>query len=378
MYRTLPRRRMPRLLSVTALALAMTAATSVARAELRVATTILPVHSLVAGVMDGAGTPDLIVPPGASPHRHAMKPSEAAALERAEVVFWVGEGLEPWLPKSLAALAGDATVVELAEIDGLTTLANRPSGVDIDGLEDHHHHGEDDDHDDDHHEEHGDHHDNDHHDGEDHAHREHHDEEHHDEEHHDEEHRDDDQAHDEHHDEHHGHGDIDPHMWLDPENAKIWTKAIAKTLSAADPANAATYAANAAKQIAALDALIGKLTAELAPLKGARYIVFHDAYQYFENRFGVSRVAAIALGDATPPGPALLAQLQAHLRETGVQCAFAEPQFPPKLLDTVTAGLSVRKGELDPMGSDIPAGPAHYPTLMANLANGLRDCLQGE
>ncbi|QDL91465.1 zinc transporter [Paroceanicella profunda] len=295
-----------------------------------VATDIPPVQSLVARVMQGVGTPDLIIRPGASPHDYALRPSEAAALQRADIVFWIGEDLTPWLEGPISELAAGAESVQLLETPGTTELTFRGGAT----FEPHSHSGE---------EAHGDDHD---------AHSE-------------------ERGHDEH--DHHGHHD--PHAWLDPENARVWLDVIAGRLSALDPEHAATYAANATAGRAELESLSQDINAQLAGLRDRPFIVFHDAYQYFENRFGLAAAGAITLGDATAPGAARIAEIRDKVAALGVTCAFSEPQFNPGLLRTVFQGETTKTGVLDPLGSDIPTGPGLYPQLLRHLANGLSDCL---
>ncbi|MEO0382629.1 MAG: zinc ABC transporter substrate-binding protein [Pseudomonadota bacterium] len=381
------------LLSATA---TLMAGTALADAP-SVAVDIAPVHSLVARVMDGVGTPNLIVQPGASPHEYSMRPSEAAALQDADLVFWMGEDLAPWLENALDTLSTDASVTALLEADNTTLLDFRENALfeahshdDHDDHDDHGHsdeeHGHDDHghghdehaHEDDHgHDEHEDHaHDDDHgHDEhEDHA----HDDDHGHDEHEDHAH-DDDHGHDEHegHDDHsgHDHGEHDPHAWLSPTNAATWLNVIAAQLSAADPDNAGTYFANAAAGSAELEALMAEVNAILEPARGTSFIVFHDAYQYFEVDFDFPASGAISLGDAADPSPARIAEIQARVRDEGVDCVLAEPQFNPGLVETVLDGTDASTGVIDPLGSTLEPGPALYPQLIRNLATTLAECV---
>ena len=344
-----------------------------------VAADIPPVHSLVSIVMDGVGTPDLLVQPGASPHGYSLRPSEAAALNNADAVFWIGEALEPWLEGSIEALAGDAQVIELLEADGTTTLAFREGAT----FEAHSHDHGDHDHAGHEHEDH-DGHEHDHDDDHPHDDEHEHDYEHgHDDEHaHGEEHDHDDHAHDDHdheehaHDEHHHHHDgNDPHAWLDPENGRVWLDAIAAELSELDPENAETYRANAEAGKADIEALIVEISAQLEPMQGTNFIVFHDAYQYFETRFDVPASGSITLGDASDPSPARIEEIQQKVSELGVSCAFTEPQFNPDLVATVFRGTDAKTGVMDPLGADLEPGPNLYPELLRNLASSLTSCL---
>ncbi|CUK05485.1 High-affinity zinc uptake system protein ZnuA precursor [Ruegeria denitrificans] len=329
-----------------------------------VATDIAPVHSLVARVMVGVGEPDLIIPPVASPHNHAMRPSEARALQSAHVVFWVGEELTPWMVKPLSALSGDAQLVTLLDVDGTVLHDFR------DVAEDDHH-----DHDDDHakhddHSEHADHDDHSSHvDHDDHA------EDKHDDHADYEEHAEKDHAG---HDDHgHDHDGIDPHAWLDPENARVWVQVIAETLAAADPDNAQQYRDNAQAADVELVELQAELIADLNGMQARRFITFHDAYQYFEKRFGLETSGSVSLGDASAPGPARLAAVQNKVTEDQIVCAFAEPQYDTRLVKTAIERTGATIYELDPIGVAINPGADQYTRLLRALVDGYQACAQG-
>jgi zinc transport system substrate-binding protein len=278
-----------------------------------VVASIAPVHSLVARVMQGAGEPYLLLPPDASPHDHALRPSDAAALERAALVFWVGPRLEPWVARPLMMLARGGRVVRLSGTPGLTRLAHREGSA----FEAHDHNSRPDP----------------------------------------------------------GAYETDPHLWLDPENAKLWLTAIATALAEADPENRALYQANAAAARAGLDTLATEISARLAPVIGRPFVVFHDAFHYFENRFGIEAAGAVALSDARAPGPARIAGIRDHIRSLGAVCLFREPQFRSAMVATVAEGTGVRIGLLDPLGAGLQPGPGLYPGLLRGLADSLADCL---
>jgi zinc transport system substrate-binding protein len=365
-------------LSLTATLLAGTAMAEVPR----VAVDIAPVHSLVARVMQGVGAPDLIVPPGASPHEYNLRPSEAAALQEADIVVWMGEDLTPWLASAVRTLAGDAEVATLLEADGTILLDFREGALFEAHSHDHgghdhgdkHAHGEDHDHGEEH--AHGDDHDHEH--GEEHAHGDDHDHDHGEDHAHDHDHaHDEEHAHgeDHAHDHGHAHGDHDPHAWLSPENAATWLNVIAAELSAADPDNAGTYFANAAAAREELGALSAEVSGILDPVRGGRFIVFHDAYQYFETAFDFPASGAISLSDATDPSPARIAEIQSRVAEEGIDCVLAEPQFDPGIVATVMEGTQANTAVIDPLGSDLEPGADLYPQLMRNLATSLAGCL---
>ena len=384
----------------------LSASLSLAQADVKVVASIKPVHSLVLAVMEGVGEPNLLVKGAGSPHTYALKPSQAQQLQDADLVFWMSHDLEAFLENSIESIATNAKSVPLMEAHGLTKLMFREGGAfdshdhddhddhdEHEGHDDHDEHKDHDDHDehkdhDDHgHEEHDDH---DEHKHDDHGHEEHddHDEHKHDEHGHDDhdEHKDHDD-HDEHdeHDEHEGHDEhdehkhddhgYDPHVWLDPVNAKAMVHEIEEALVEVDPSNAAAYEANAEALMARLDDLVTEIDAELEPVKGRGYVVFHDAYQYFETRFGVSAVGSITVSPEVLPGAERVANLQDKVRDLGATCVFSEPQFEPKLVATVTENTNAGTGVLDPLGASIKDGPDLYFTLIRNMAKSLKDCL---
>ena len=339
----------------------------------RVAVDIAPVHSLVARVMDGVGTPDLIIQPGGSPHEYSLRPSEAGALQDADIVVWIGPDLTPWMADAVGTLAGDATVLTLLEAEETERLPFREGAL----FEAHVHGGEGHDHDHDHdhdhaHDDHGHGHDDHGHGHDEHGHDDHahgHDEHAH------EEHAHDDHGHDDHAHDDHAHGAHDPHAWLSPDNAATWLNLIAAQLSAADPDNAGAYFANAAAGRAELDAVATEVGAILDPVRGGRFIVFHDAYQYFETAFDFPASGAISLSDATDPSPARIAEIQGRVADEGIACVLSEPQFDPGIVATVMEGAAANTAVLDPLGSDLAPGPELYPQLMRNLATSLAGCL---
>ncbi|MBN8413360.1 zinc ABC transporter substrate-binding protein [Halomonas litopenaei] len=316
-----------------------------------VAVDIPPVHAVVAQVMGELGSPELVIQPGASPHGYSMRPSEAQALASADAVFWVSDSLTPWLERARTSLADGAREVELMEAPGTVTLAYR-QGATFEA----HDHGDHEDHDHVGHK-HGDHDQHADHDHADHDHEQH-------------------TAHD--HEHGHAHDGMDPHGWLDPVNAKAWLDTIATTLAELDPEHAATYRQNAANGQADLDELIQRLDNQLDDARGVRFIVFHDAYQYFENRFAVPASGAISLGDASDPSPARIREIQTRVSDDNIQCVFREPQFNPALIDSVFEGTEVNTSiVMDPLGVDLDLGPGLYSQLLQRLADGMTDCTKG-
>lgn len=349
----------------------------------QVATDIAPVHALAAQVMKGVGTPDLILPPGASPHGYALRPSEAEAMAQADLVIWVGHDLTPWLEKPLETIAASAHSLQLLELPGSTLLENRNTALltpPVTHEDDHDHEAEG-------HEgeDHADAHDEDH--DADHKHEAEHDDagsddhEHNDHGDADHDHADDHGADDHDHGHDHGHdhaeGAADPHAWLDPQNAIVWLDGIANELARIDPENAATYRANAAEGQKVLSRQIDTLSAQLAPVRGTPFVVFHDAYQYFETRFGLQATGAVSLGDASRPSPARIAVLQKAVADGNIRCALAEPQFNPGLLETVFDGTGVSLQVIDPLGTELTLGPDMYPALIQSIADSLVACADG-
>ena len=343
---------------------------SAALAEVpQVATDIAPVHALVAQVMGDLGQPALIVRPGASPHGYAMRPSEAAALNDADLVVWIGEGLTPWLEGPVETLGDGAAVLELMSVEG-TILHDYREGATFAA----HDHADHEGHDHDHHEaEKAEGHDHDH----DHDHDHEHDHDHHEAEKaegHDHDH--DHGAAESHAGDHagHDHSGADAHAWLDPANGRVWLGAIAAELARLDPENAATYAANAAAGQAGLEALEAELQAELTPLAGRGFVVFHDAYQYFERRFGLQAAGAISFSDASTPSAGRIAELRDAVETMGARCVFAEPQFSRGLVDSVFADTAT-VGLLDPLGQDLTPGADLYPQVLRGMAAAFTACL---
>ena len=293
-----------------------------ANAEINVVASVKPVHSLVSGVMDGVGTPDLIVQGSASPHTYSLRPSQARQLEDADLVFWMGHELESFLEQPLEAIATKAHVVELIDSSKLKKIQMREGG-----MFDAHAHDDHDDH-------------------------------------------DEHEGHDD-----HGHGEFDVHVWLDPENAKVLVNEIKLALIELDPVNASKYEANSNKMNTKLDQLMDEVSKKLESEQGKGYVVFHDAYQYFEQRFGMSAVGSITVSPEVVPGANRIRELKEKINELNAHCVFSEPQFEPKLVSTVIEGTQANTGVLDPLGASIKDGPELYFTLIRNMADSLHECL---
>lgn len=298
------------------LALAATGAPAGAEPP-KVVVTIKPVHALVAGVMDGVAVPLLLVDGSASPHTFTLKPSAARAIHSADVFFRVSEALEPFTAKIAEALPASVRLVSLVDAPGMKLHDKRQGGA----FEAHQH-----------------------------------------------------QEHNE-HEAGETHDGKDGHIWLDPENAKAIVRDAAQALSAADAGHAGLYAANAVRVLAQIDALSSALATELAPVAGKPFIVFHDAYQYFEKRFDLTAAGSVTVSPDVQPSAKRLSALRQKISELGAVCVFAEPVFQPNLVAAVTEGTKARAGTLDPEGMMLEAGPGLYVTLMQKLAQSFRDCL---
>ena len=296
-----------------------------AAASLSVVVTIKPLHALVAQIMGDTGSPHLLVQGSLSAHTYALKPSDAARLGAADVFFRMSEAMEPFTARVVKSLPKAVQVVTLQDTPGVRLLERRTgASFEHNGSAAGHAEGRS-------------------------------------------------PAHN------HDHGTIDGHAWLDPVNAKPMADRIAEVLGTHAPAQAAVFRTNAARLKADLDALAADLALDLAPVAGKPYIVFHDALQYFELRFGLKPAGSIAVSPDVPPSARRLSALRTRIRQggehDGVECVFAEPQFNARLVSTVVEGTSARVGIIDPEGSRIEPGPDHYFVLLRNLARDLKACL---
>ncbi|MCP4327438.1 MAG: zinc ABC transporter solute-binding protein [Alphaproteobacteria bacterium] len=299
----------------------------------RVVASIKPLHALVAGVMDGVGEPALLIDGIGSPHAYSLRPSDARALNSADLVVWIGAGMESFLAKPLASLPQATEIIEAAMIDGTTLLPLRVGGV----WETHDHppklHGDE--------------------------------------------------------DGHTGATEIidagstetlspehaNLHLWLDPGNARAIIAAIAEALARIDPSNADVYAVNADRRMKEIEAMDRVIDGLLAPVKTRSFLVFHDAYRYFEDRYDLSVAGSVTVSPDHPPGAHRISTIRDRLKAGDVVCVLIEPQFPRRIVETIVAGMPVRIGTADPLGADIQAGPEAYTMAMMALAESLSNCL---
>jgi len=292
----------------------------------RVVVSIRPLHALAAGVMKGVGVPRLLVRGAASPHTYSLRPSDARALRRADVVIWVGGTFETFLTKPLKVLSTRARIIEFEKTG--RRLVVRKGGA-WGGRDD-------------------------------------------------SDHADEPQpGRREGEGGMHRTGPFDPHVWLDPVNARAMVREIVEVLGRADPHRARRYQENGRTMIRRLQALDEEIRSRLGPVAAVPYIVFHDAYRYFEDRYGLNVAGSLTVSPERRPGARRVSEIRARVRRLGVVCVFAEPQFRLSLVRTVVAGTGVRAAVLDPLGADLESGPEHYFTLMRRLTDSLVRCLSG-
>ena len=298
-------------------------------AEIKVVASIKPIHSLASYLMDGVNKPGLIVDGYASPHGFALKPSHAKMLQDADLIFWVGEDLENFLEKPLGSIAKKAEKIELLNIKGLNKLKFRERNI-FDGHDDHGH--KEDGHDDGQKED----------------------------------------GHDDHGHEGHAHGEYDPHIWLDPMNAKVILKEMAEHLIENDQKNASKYKDNLNKALKDLDKLNKNIKADLN--KEFKSIVFHDAYQYFEKRYNVNILGAFTVNTDVLPGAEQLSEIREIIEHDKVTCIFSEPQFNPDIINAVAKDMDIKTGVLDPLGATIDPGKGLYFDLIRNMSKSFKGC----
>ena len=282
------------------------------KADINVVTSIKPLHSLTSYIMEGVGEPGLIIDGVASPHNFQIKPSHAKMLQKADLVIWVGEDLESFLPTALKSIPKNSVVFPLLEQSGLKKLKFREKNI----FEGHDDHG---------HDEHG-----------------------------------------------HAHGEYDPHIWLDPLNAKVIVKKITNQLVKIDADNSSAYKANSKKLLKDLDNLTSTIKKDLN--KNASFVVFHDAYQYFEKRFGLSVIGALTVNPDVMPGAEQLSEIREVIEEKKVKCIFSEPQFNPAIIKSIASDTGVKTGVLDPLGANINKSKNMYFNLIEDMSEALKDC----
>lgn len=286
-----------------------------AQADVRLLTSIKPLQLIAAAVQDGAGQPDVLLPPGASPHQYALRPSDVRRVREAELFYWIGPDLEGFLPRVLQGR--DKPNVALQDEPGLTLRRFEALHDEHEGEHDEHEH--------------------------DHAHRP---------------------------------GSLDAHLWLLPANARVIAARMAADLAAADPSNAARYQANLKAFDGRLDQLDARLKTRMAGVAGKPFFVFHEAFDYFESAYGLRHAGVFSVAAEVQPGARHVAAMRERLQKAGPSCVFSEPPVRPRLAETLTAGLSVRMAELDALGMSAPVAADGYEKLLQNLGDGLAGCLE--
>ncbi|WP_343073075.1 zinc ABC transporter substrate-binding protein [Pseudomonas folii] len=286
------------------------------QADVRVLTSIKPLQLIAAAVQDGVGTPEVLLPPGASPHHYALRPSDVRRVQQSDLLYWIGPDMEGFLPRVLKN-----RTLPVVAVQSLPGLKLRHFGAD--GAS---------------------------HDEEDHGH--------------------DQPDHD------HRPGSLDAHLWLSSVNARVIAAKMATDLSAADPTNAARYASNAKAFNARLDALDSRIKGRVAGIAGKPYFVFHEAFDYFEDAYGLKHAGVFSVAAEVQPGAQHVAAMRARLKEVGKTCVFSEPPLRPRLAETLTAGLPAKLAELDALGGETPANATGYELLLNKLGDDLVGCLE--
>lgn len=288
-------------------------AISSAQAEVRVLTSIKPLQLIAAAVQDGVAVPEVLLPPGASPHNYALRPSDVRKVQSVDLLYWIGPDMEGFLPRVLKGRSLPSVAVQ--DLPGMKLRHF---------AEDSHSHAEEADE----------------------------------------------------HDHDHRPGTLDAHLWLSPINARVIATRIAADLSAADPANAARYQSNLKAFNERLDALDTRLKARLAGIAGKPYFVFHEAFDYFEDAYGLKHAGVFSVAAEVQPGAQHVAAMRARLQQVGKTCVFSEPPLRPRLAETLVAGLPVKLAELDALGGYTPATAQGYEQVLEKLGNDLAGCLE--
>ncbi|WLI29600.1 zinc ABC transporter substrate-binding protein [Pseudomonas rhodesiae] len=283
-----------------------------AQADVKVLTSIKPLQLIAAAVQDGVAVPEVLLPPGASPHNFALRPSDVRRVQSVDLLYWIGPDMETFLPRVLKNRT--ATTVAVQDLPGMQLRRF---------AEDSHSHADEDEHD---------------------------------------------------HD--HRPGSVDAHLWLSTVNARVIAARMASDLASADPANAARYQSNAKAFAARLDALGARLKTRLAGIGDKPYFVFHEAFDYFEAAYGLKHAGVFSVAAEVQPGAQHVAAMRTRLQEVGKTCVFSEPPLRPRLAETLVAGLPVKLAELDALGGYTPATAQGYEQVLEKLGNDLAGCLE--
>lgn len=331
---------------LSAVALATFFATS---ANASVVTSIKPLGFIASSIAEGVTDTQVFVPAGASPHDYHLKPSDVQKLKAADLVLWIGEDVDQFLAGSLKKNVDASKVVTIAKLAGITP--------DMLAKGEHHHHDHD------HH----------HHDGEDHDHEHHHDHGKSEAHEHQHNHGTDD-AHD--HDHDHDELETNWHVWYSPRISQVVAEAVADKLTQQFPAKKALIEKNLAEFNRSLNAQNEKIKQQLAPVQKKGFYVFHDAYTYFNEAYGLNQVGAFTINPLVAPGAKKLAHIKEEIEEHKVGCLFAEPQFTPKVIETLHKSTGVKVGRLDPMGDAVALGKDSYANFLQYTADSYYNCLK--
>ena len=274
---------------------------------------IKPLHSLVSAVAGDSNSVSLLIEGSMSPHNFALKPSHAKLLNNAKVVFYIDNQLESALKRTVIGLPISVRVVRASKFKQLNLLPTRAGDNWEEDGHDHHNHD---------------------------------------------------------------HGSNDVHFWLDPNNAVQMVKGITRELSMVYPKNINNYKKNAKNIIKKIKAKDSLIKSQLEPIQDKSFIVFHDAYQYFEKAYGLNSLGSILLDPELPPSPKRIMQIRTKIKSMKPHCVFKEPQFRAKIVDTVIENTNVKVGILDPLGADLESGPQMYTNLLQNISDNLNACLK--
>lgn len=296
--------------------------TGIAQAD--VLTTIKPLGFIANAITDGVTETKVLLPTTASPHDYSLKPSDVTQLQSAQLVVWVGDGLESFLEKNIEKLPKEKvlTLEDVEAIEAIVEKNKKPESKKVHNHKHEHKHS--------------------------HNHKE---------------------------NEHNHSHDEDWHIWLSSEAAELTAEQIAARLSEQLPEQKEKIADNLAKFKANLTAKKAEISKQLEPVKGKGYYTFHDAYGYFEKAYGLNSQGSFTINPTVTPGAKTLAAIKKNIAKNKAQCLFAEPQFTPKVIETLAKETKVNIGQLDPLGTNIPLSTTAYFEFLQALADDFSQCL---
>ncbi len=278
--------------------------------------TIKPLHSLVAGVMGDTGYPILLVDGKVSPHDFHLKPSQVKLLQKSRIIFYIDEQFESFLNNSLELLPDHIIKFSVVKNTDINLLPIRKGGL---WEEDAHGHDE--------------------------------------------------------HDHNHSEEKNDMHVWLNPQNAKKIIESITSELSRIYPDNMDTYKRNATDLKKRIDLIDQKVKADLSYVTDRKFIVFHDAYQYFEQQYNLDAIGSITLEPTEAISLQRIKLIRNKIKETKVKCVFREPYFNDKFVNVIVEGSDTKISILDPEATSFEPGNNLYFLLIDNMAKNIKECL---